>query len=204
MLVRYMSAPAPGQLPRLKYLSQDNPKYTNKSAPGLRECSGDQNNGENVTEACIFDLQPFIEQGCSPPDFGFNNGTPCVILTLNKLIGWEPLPYPPDTLPSALPPQVQKNYKNGDVAITCEGEYIAGQENIGQLEYIPPSGIRKIFYPYKFRKDLAYHQPFAMVKFKSLRPGILVEVECKAYAYNIIHDRPNRLGMTHFEMLRVD
>lgn len=39
-----------------------------------------------------------------------------------------------------------------------------------------------------------------MVKFESLKPGILVEVECKAYAYNIIHDRANRLGMVHFEM----
>jgi len=42
-----------------------------------------------------------------------------------------------------------------------------------------------------------------MVKFESLQPGILVEVECKAYAMNIEHDRANRLGMIHFEMYRL-
>lgn len=41
----------------------------------------------------------------------------------------------------------------------------------------------------------------AIVKFINPPKGILVEVECKAYSLNIIHDRTNRLGMVHFEML---
>lgn len=39
------------------------------------------------------------------------------------------------------------------------------------------------------------------MKFKNIRTGVLVMVECKAYAYNIIHDRTDKLGMVHFEML---
>lgn len=170
----------------------------NKSGEGLRTCTGSQTNRDNVTDACVFDLDVFEKNGCHPPYFGFDKGQPCIVLTLNKLIAWEPVGYPDNSTPSALPPKVKAAY-NGDVAVACEGEYFADQENIGELEYIPPSGISKTFFPYKVMKS--YQQPFAMVKFKSLTKGVLVEVECKAYAYNIVHDRPNRLGMIHFEIL---
>lgn len=43
-----------------------------------------------------------------------------------------------------------------------------------------------------------------MVKFEGLKRGVLVEVECKAFAYNIIHDRANRLGMVHFELFKLN
>lgn len=39
------------------------------------------------------------------------------------------------------------------------------------------------------------------MKFAKPPVGILVEVECKAYSLNIVHDRTNRLGMVHFEIL---
>ncbi len=41
----------------------------------------------------------------------------------------------------------------------------------------------------------------AMVKFNCLPIGVLVEVECHAYAYNILQDQTDRLGMVHFELL---
>lgn len=172
-------------------------KRYNSSGEHLRNCTDKQSNRDNTTDACVFPLQDFSSKGCGPPHFGYDEGKPCVILTLNKLIAWEPVRYPKDSIPTALPPQVQKDY-NGDVAVACEGEFTADKENIGQLQYIPTSGISKKFFPYKFMDS--YQQPFAMVKFNSLKPGVLVEVECKAYAYNIIHDRANRLGMVHFEV----
>lgn len=172
----------------------------NESGPGLRTCNETESNSDESNLACIFTLQEFVDAGCGPPNFGFTEGKPCIVLTLNKLISWEPTRFPEGSTPKELPPQVQKSY-NGDVAVACEGEYFADQENIGKLIYIPWSGIKKKYFPYKVME--AYHQPFAMVKFESLTPGVLVEVECKAYAYNIAHDRANRLGMIHFEMYRI-
>lgn len=172
----------------------------NASAPGLRHCSGTESNSNSSDLACSFPLDQFEKDGCGPPDYGFKNGTPCIVLTLNKLISWEPMAFPDNSLPKEIPPQVKENYK-GDVAVACEGEYFADQENIGQLSYIPPSGISSKFFPFKVMET--YHQPFAMVKFLGLQVGVLVEVECKAYAMNIEHDRTNRLGMIHFEMYRL-
>lgn len=171
----------------------------NASAPGLRNCNESENNRDSSNLACSFPLTLF-EKECGPPDYGFASGKPCIVLTLNKLISWEPMSFPTNSLPKELPPQVKENYKEG-VAVACEGEYYADQENIGQLSYIPPGGISSKFFPYKVMDN--YHQPFAMVKFESLQPGVLVEVECKAYAMNIEHDRANRLGMIHFEMYRL-
>ena len=44
----------------------------------------------------------------------------------------------------------------------------------------------------------------AMVKFKNPPRNRLVQIECKAYAFNIIHDSTDRLGLVHFELLVED
>jgi hypothetical protein len=31
--------------------------------------------------------------------------------------------------------------------------------------------------------------------------GILINIECKAWARNIVHDRQERVGMVHFELM---
>jgi sodium/potassium-transporting ATPase subunit beta len=43
-----------------------------------------------------------------------------------------------------------------------------------------------------------------MVKFTNPPLNKLVLVECKAYAYNILHDSADRLGLVHFELLVED
>lgn len=42
------------------------------------------------------------------------------------------------------------------------------------------------------------------MKFEQLPKGKLVMVECKAYAYNIIHDSEEKMGVVHFEILVED
>lgn len=34
-----------------------------------------------------------------------------------------------------------------------------------------------------------------------LSAGILINIECKAWARNIVHDRQERVGMVHFELM---
>lgn len=52
---------------------------------GLRKCTGKQSNRDESNEACMFDLDEFKREGCGPPHFGFDEGKPCVVLTLNKV-----------------------------------------------------------------------------------------------------------------------
>ncbi|VDP03618.1 unnamed protein product [Soboliphyme baturini] len=171
-------------------------KYNNHNY--TRKCVGNQSNRDNDELACMFDLiADFEREGCGESDdFGFMHGHPCVILTLNKLIGWEPVSYPRDSAPEVI--RRYYDYNKADIGIHCEGEHQSDQENIGVIKYIPPTGIPSKYFPYRVMKN--YHQPFAVVKFMSLTPAMLIEVECKAFAYNIIHDRTYRLGMVHFEL----
>ena len=42
------------------------------------------------------------------------------------------------------------------------------------------------------------------MKFNSLPVNRVVQVECRAYANNIVQDIESRLGLVHFELLRED
>lgn len=173
--------------------------YTEEDMKLTRHCDAHENNTQTDKLACRFESDALLkEAGCSKEDdYGFKNGTPCILLTLNKLIDWEPVSYSAGSEPV----EVKGRYlvDKGDVAVACEGEYIADQENIGELAYYPISGIDRRFFPYRVVDG--YRQAFAIVKFVGPPEGVLVEVECKAYSLNIIHDRTNRLGMVHFEIL---
>jgi len=100
-------------------------------------------------------------------------------------------------------------------------QYFADRDNIGDIKYIPAGGLEGRYFP--FKKFPKYHQPIvtislsllaafsrfifysgllqAMLKFLNPPNGTLIEVECHAYAYNIVTNQADRLGMVHFELL---
>lgn len=84
------------------------------------------------------------------------------------------------------------------VQITCDGQSSVDRENIGPLEYYP-QGIDPKYFP--FTNQPGYQSPFVMVHFKNPRPGVLIFIECKAWAKNIKHDRAIGRGMYSFELL---
>jgi len=185
-----------------KYLE----KYENTS--NTRVCSGSENNSEVIKdgkvdnstsmEACRFDLSKFKAAGCSKENqYGFKDGEPCIILSLNRLIGWQPEDYDGE-----IPQEVADRYKKGSIAFSCDGTYEPDREYIGKREYIPPEGIDGRFYPYAVMTN--YHQPIAAVKFSSLPTNRLVQVQCRAYAKNIEQDIESGLGLVHFELLKED
>ncbi|KHJ40903.1 sodium / potassium ATPase beta chain [Trichuris suis] len=184
-----------------KYVNQLRKFYSKyKNLNDTRQCNEPgESNSQDTDIACAFDLFAAIENSScgEKDDFGFSSGQPCIVLTLNKLIGWKPVAYPENSAPDAI--KEVYDYDQPNVAVACEGEQFTDSEHIGKLQYIPTSGIPHKFFPYRVMKN--YHQPFALVKFLSPTRGVLLEIECKAYAYNIMHDRTFRLGMVHFELL---
>ncbi|CAJ0580890.1 unnamed protein product, partial [Mesorhabditis spiculigera] len=168
-----------------------------------RECGPDESNwhasGDEYVPACRFDLKPFEDAGCSAEnDYGYKTGTPCVIITLNRLIGWEPFAYSLESVPEA----IRGRYRNDSIAINCEGTNLVDKEHLGEVKYIPSYGIDGKFFPYSVLPN--YHQPIAMVKFDHLPRNKLVFVECRAYAANIKHDITQKLGLIHFELFIQD
>ena len=185
-----------------KYLN----KYSNTNK--TRECSSTESNSDIVrdgkisdkyVEACRFELDKFNKNGCSKANsYGFADGKPCIILSLNRLIGWSPQNFDDGQVPK----EVASRYKKGSIAFNCNGMYEPDKERIGSLSYIPPNGIDGRFYPYAVMDN--YHQPIAMVKFNSLPKNRVVMVECRAYAKNIEQEVESRMGMVTFELFLKD
>ncbi|GMR32602.1 hypothetical protein PMAYCL1PPCAC_02797 [Pristionchus mayeri] len=187
--------------PFVKQMDSYLEKYQNTN--GTRTCTGTMSNADaaegKTEEPCLFSLSDFEKAQCSSKNgYGFKDGKPCVILSLNRLIGWRPTDFPKESVPE----QVKDRYKPGSIALHCDGTNNPDKEHIGKVTYIPQSGIDGKYYPYQFMDN--YHQPIAMVKFDSLPRNQVVLVECRAFALNIEHDITSRLGLVHFEMYLQD
>lgn len=182
-------------------------KYKNINK--TRVCETSQTNADFIkngkilnkdAQACRFNLSVFTDSDCGPGNsYGFKDGKPCVILSLNRLIGWVPEAFP-ENVP--IPKEIKARYKKGSIAFSCDGISDSDKELIGHVRYIPSEGIDGRFYPFAVMEN--YHQPIAMVKFPGLPKNRLVMVECRAYAKNIEHDEENRIGMVTFELLLQD
>ncbi|KAI6243968.1 Sodium/potassium-transporting ATPase subunit beta family-containing protein [Aphelenchoides fujianensis] len=181
-------------------------KYDNTN--NTRDCTGAATNsdivkdgklGDGNDEACRFSLKAFERAGClKSTDYGFKTGNPCVIVTLNRLIGWKPENYAPGEIPA----EVAARYKPNSIAFSCGGTHEVDREVEGNIEYVPPEGIDGRFFPYAVMQN--YHQPIAMIKFKSLPANRVVMMECRAYAKNIERDSSSGLGLVNFELMRVE
>lgn len=142
-------------------------------------------------------------------NFNYHLQGPCIFIKLNKIYGWRP-EYYNDT--SALPAKMPENLKEfiksqeqanklslNTVWVSCEGENPADVENIGEVRYYPKPGFPGYFFPYE--NSEGYLSPLVAVHLVRPRNGILINIECKAWARNIKHDRKDKMGMVHFELL---
>jgi len=147
-----------------------------------------------------------IDGNCTAANsFGYQKGEPCILIKLNKIYGWKPDAYTSkDKLPDDMPADLQKKIndtpaENPRVWFSCDGENPADKENLGKVEYIPSQGIESFFYP--FMNQNGYQSPFIFVRLTNPLNGVLINVECKAWAKNIHPSRLDRVGTVHFEIM---
>jgi len=168
----------------------------------IDQCENNKTVG--VDKFCFFDVKK-IDNNCTRgQDFGYQRGNPCVLIKLNRIYNWKPTPYENNDfeLDKDIPDAVRQGYANrrSDIIyITCEGENAADKENIGPINYYPQQGIDFKYFP--FTNQPGYLSPFVFVHFLKPTPGVLINIECKAWAKNIKHDRMDREGSVHFELL---
>lgn len=143
---------------------------------------------------CPFELRIIPNECSESQNFSYHLGKPCILVKLNRIYGWKPEPYmiPPKDYPPQAP------FHAGQIQVTCEGQSHADKENIGPIDYYP-QGIDVKYFP--FTNQPGYQSPFVMAHFKNPRPGVLIFIECKAWAKNIEHDRLRSRGMVKFELL---
>jgi len=157
-------------------------------------------------KTCRYPLEKLGNCHREKNNYGYTVGQPCVALKLNRIYDWSPQPY--EAGDSDLPAEVRNFYEKlvppglpteqDQIYITCTGEDPVDQEHIGKLSLYPRS-IDKFYFP--FLNQDGYLSPVVMVQFLNPSHGVLINVECKAWARNIKHSRIERLGQVHFEIL---
>uniref|UniRef100_A0A1B6GZX5 Sodium/potassium-transporting ATPase subunit beta n=2 Tax=Cuerna arida TaxID=1464854 RepID=A0A1B6GZX5_9HEMI len=175
--------------------------------------------GQNIYN-CDYDRPPGRGQVCDVDvnnwypctlenKFNYHTSSPCVFIKLNKIYGWQPDYYnDTSTLPNHMPDDLKSHIITqksvnplllNTVWVTCEGEGSLDSENIGEIKYIPRQGFPGYFYPYVNTEG--YLSPLVAIHFKRPKTGVIINVECKAWAKNLHHDRKEKIGVVHFELL---
>ncbi|GFW54554.1 hypothetical protein TNCV_2232281 [Trichonephila clavipes] len=172
------------------------PYHMHDTGFNVQTCTKEQTASRE--RVCHFPLITGTQHGCSPErQYGFPEGKPCVLIKLNRIFDWIPEGY--DSPPTELTPHLKEQFDKDKVYITCTGENSADKDNIGEVEYHPSQGIPFMYFP--FTNQQGYMSPFVFVQFSHINRGVLVNVECRAWAKNIVFDRGDRLGSVHFELL---
>ncbi|KAF6215455.1 hypothetical protein GE061_010208 [Apolygus lucorum] len=163
--------------------------------------------GQPVPEGkvCSFDVSrnfyPCVEEN----NFNYHLQRPCIFLKLNKIYGWRPEYYSHSEIPESMPQGLQNIIKNvtgsrlETVWLSCEGLTAADVENLGSIQYLPQPGFPGYFFPYM--NNEGYLPPIVAIVLNNPKNGILLNIECKAWAKNIKHDRKEKVGMVQFEVL---
>ncbi|CAB3406480.1 unnamed protein product [Caenorhabditis bovis] len=121
------------------------------------------------TEACKFDRVTNFGECVLDDDnlehgFGFSKGQPCLMLKLNKIIGW---------YPSFL------NNSNCPKTNLCCGEgikFVCESDDDVNFEYYPKTGIPACYFPYANQKG--YEQPYMMAKISNITFDKEVSITC--------------------------
>lgn len=174
----------------------ENEKQTGENFIGCE--SGKPPNQED--KVCRFNLDILGARCTWQQAYGYDEGMPCLLFKLNKIVGWRPDTYESlDELPEEVRPLLADRFKPGYIPITCEGRYPLDKENIGNITFYPPEGFPAYFWPYKNQEG--FRSPLVMAQFEHPSNGILIHVVCKAWARNIRHHLNDMIGLAQFQLL---
>jgi len=175
--------------------------YNKKDITNGLDCP---NENKTMDQFCKFDLSQLGDCG-TMENYGFDKGTPCLMIKLNKIFGLEHTYYTkegdfPDETPMEVKNRMKAAKNKNQVWLHCKGENAADRENLGEIEYFPSeAGFPSHFFPFMNQDD--YQSPLVAVHLKNPKEGVLIHMECRAWADNIKYMKRERMGRVHMEIM---
>jgi len=174
-----------------------------------QDCSSD--NPPGTEEVCNYDITQFEGSECTKENkWGYTGDSPCVVLKLNRMYGWEPKVFEsvtelPGDMPTQLSDHIKSQENNGSIPavlwVSCEGEGPVDREMLPNgVNYAPTQGFPYYYFPYSNQEN--YRSPILAVQFVKPTPNIIIDVVCKIWGKEIKYDKKGAIGMVHFELLR--
>ncbi|XP_077198142.1 sodium/potassium-transporting ATPase subunit beta-1 [Paroedura picta] len=130
--------------------------------------------------------------GLNDSTYGYKDGKPCVVIKLNRVLGFKPKP-PKNT---SIPEEMRGRIMPFLIPIHCAAKKDEDIGKIGTVEYYGMGGYAGFplqYYPY-YGKLLQpkYLQPLIAVQFMNLTQDAGIRIECKAYGENIGYSDKDR------------
>ncbi|XP_072193741.1 sodium/potassium-transporting ATPase subunit beta-1 [Excalfactoria chinensis] len=154
---------------------------------------GPFNDDQGQKKVCKFKRE-WLENcsGLQDNTFGYKDGKPCILVKLNRIIGFKPKAPENESLPSDL----TGKYNPYLIPVHCVAKREEDADKIGTVEYYGMGGYPGFalqYYPY-YGKLLQpqYLQPLVAVQFTNLTYDVEVRVECRAYGQNIQYSDKDR------------
>lgn len=140
--------------------------------------------------------------------YGFSRGRPCVLVKMNKIVDFKPIPGYRDNEAAEFQGTCGQSRPDA-VSVRCFGEYPADVDNIGTVEYISENGhdrrcgsLKTDRFPYlgKHNRTDVYQAPYLWAQFTDPKPNVLINVICRVYGQNIHYDKKTGRGLTRFQI----
>ncbi|XP_070606143.1 sodium/potassium-transporting ATPase subunit beta-1 [Erythrolamprus reginae] len=130
--------------------------------------------------------------GITDTNYGYEEGKPCVIIKLNRILGYTPKIPQNDSIPQEL----LAKYNPNIIPIHCTAKREEELNKIGAVEYYGFNGFGGFplqYYPYYGKLiQPKYLQPLVAVQFTNLTTDMELRIECKAYGQNIDYSDKDR------------
>ncbi|XP_044857640.1 sodium/potassium-transporting ATPase subunit beta-1 isoform X1 [Mauremys mutica] len=152
------------------------------------------NNDQGQKKVCRFRREWLGNcSGMHDSSYGYKDGKPCVVVKLNRILGFKPKPPLND---SHLPSEMMGKYNQYVLPVHCFAKKEEDVDKIGTVEYYGMGGYAGFplqYYPY-YGKLLhpKYLQPLMAVQFTNLTYDTEVRVECKVYGENMGYSDKDR------------
>ncbi|EDW11717.1 sodium/potassium-transporting ATPase subunit beta-1 [Drosophila mojavensis] len=176
--------------------------YNHTEGRQMKHCDFKQTHNPN--DVCVVNIESFGP--CSSANsYGYKTAEPCIFLKLNKIFGWMPEVYesPINDMPSNLVNVINNTAaeERQQIWVSCNGHLGKDKENFQNISYYPRQGFPIYYYPYL--NQPGYLSPIVAVQIKSPPLGTMLDVECRAWAKNIIYSGSlrDRMGSVTFQLL---